>query len=147
MLATLYISYWIHILLYMGSRIQATVKENELSSVVKVYVSGFHNDVMTCMLQIGTIHRVLVALVVSMEAIFSCLNLKHDGFLPYGKPEVFYKTGYDLTDIIIAWAEFKTVLYLTFFGQSRTYIYWVLGWNWLGGLSKIYLKFRVSSLA
>ena len=86
----------------MVSRIQATVKENELSSVVKVYVSGFHNDVMTCMLQIGTIHRVLVALVVSMEAIFSCLNLKHDGFLPYGKPEVFYKTGYDLTDIIIA---------------------------------------------
>ena len=84
----------------MGSRIQATVKENELSSVVKVYVSGFHNDVMTCMLQIGTIHRVLVALVVSMEAIFSCLNLKHDdGFL---KPEVFFKTGYDLTDIIIA---------------------------------------------
>ena len=92
-----------HILLYMGSGIQATVKENELSSVVTVYVSGFRNYVMTCMLQIGAIHRVLVAWVVSMEAIFSCLNLKHDDeFLPYGMPEVFYKTGYGLTDTIIA---------------------------------------------
>ena len=39
-----------------------------------------------------------------MEAIFSCLlNLKPvDGFLVYSMPEVFNKTGHDLTDIIIA---------------------------------------------
>ena len=40
----------IHILLYtqkyMSSGIQATVKENELSSVMTVYVNGFHNDAM-----------------------------------------------------------------------------------------------------
>ena len=38
---------------YMGSGIQTTVKANELSSVMTVFVNGFHNDVMTCMLQIG----------------------------------------------------------------------------------------------
>ena len=37
-----------------------------------------------------------------MEAIFSCLNLKSDdGFLRYKMPEVFNKTGHDLTDIRI----------------------------------------------
>ena len=47
-----------------------------------------------------------------MEAIFSCLNLKSDdGLLPYIMLEVFNKTGHGLTDIIIAWDEFKPVLY------------------------------------
>ena len=37
------------------------------------------------------------------KAIFSCLNRKPDyGFLPYNMPELFNKSGYDLTDIIIA---------------------------------------------
>ena len=97
----------IHTLLYtqkyMGSGIQTTVKANELSSVMTVCVNGFHNDVMACMLQIdeSTIHIIFVALVVSMEAIFSCLNL-NDGFLPYSMPKVFNKTGRGLTDIINA---------------------------------------------
>ena len=59
---------------------------------------------MAYMLQFGesTIHRVLVARIVFVAAIFSCLNLKPDDrFLPYSIPEVFVKTGHGLTDIII----------------------------------------------
>ena len=38
-----------------------------------------------------------------MEAMFSCLNLKlEDGFLPHSMSEVFIKTGYGLTYIIIS---------------------------------------------
>ena len=47
----------IHVLLYnqkyMGNGIQTTVKANELFSVMTVCVNSFHNDVMTCMLEIG----------------------------------------------------------------------------------------------
>ena len=46
---------------------------------------GFHNGVMAYMLQFGesTIRRVLVARIVFVTAIFSCLNLKPDDrFLP-----------------------------------------------------------------
>ena len=89
----------------MGSGIQTTVEANELSSVMTVFVNGFHNDVMTCMLQTGesTIHRIFVVWEVSMGAMFSCLNPKHDdGFLHYSRPEIFNKTGHGLTDIIIA---------------------------------------------
>ena len=49
-------------------------------------IRGFHNDVTTCMLEIGEsiIHRVFVVWVVFIEAIFPCFNLKpDDGFLPY----------------------------------------------------------------
>ena len=43
-----------------------------------------------------------MAWVVSMEAIFSCLNLKYDdGFLPYSMPKVL-QVLHGLTDIIIA---------------------------------------------
>ena len=35
----------------------------------------------------------------------------------------FNKTGHGLTDIIIARAEFKSVLHPEFFGQNGTYIY------------------------
>ena len=83
---------------YMGSGIQTTVKANELSFVMTVCINGFHN-VMTCMLQIGesTILRIFVPWVVSMEAIFSWLNLKQDdGFLPYSMPVVFNKTVHGL---------------------------------------------------
>ena len=53
-----------------------------------------------------------------MKAIFSCSNLKHDdGFLLYNMPEVINKTGHGLTDIIIAWAEFKPVLHPETFGE------------------------------
>ena len=53
-----------------------------------------------------------------MKAIFSCLNLKpDDGFLPYNMPELFYKTGHGLTDIVIAWDEFKPVLHLEYFWE------------------------------
>ena len=44
-----------------------------------------------------------VAWVVFVKAIFSCLNLKPDnGLLPYIMPELFNKTGPDLTEIVIA---------------------------------------------
>ena len=47
-----------------------------------------------------------------MEALLSCLNLKHDdGFLPYNMPEAFDKTEHGLTYIRISCAEFKPVLH------------------------------------
>ena len=65
--------------------------------------------------------------VASMEAKFSCSNLKHDdGFLHYNMPGIFNKTEHGLTDIITAWAEFKPVRHQEYFGQNGTYIYWVL---------------------
>ena len=94
MLATLYTSRTQNI--YMGSAIQTTVKTNELSSIKPVYIHGFHNDVIICILKIdeSTIHRIFVTSVVFMEAIFLCLNLKpDDGFLRYSMPKVFDKTG------------------------------------------------------
>ena len=81
-----------------------------------------------------------------MEAIFSYLNLKHDGgFLPYSMPEGFNKTGHSLTDIIIVWAESKLVLHPEIFGQNDTYIYWVLEWDWrlstmVGGSAKSHFR-------
>ena len=51
-----------------------------------------------------------------MEAIFSRLNLKpDDGFLPYRLLEVFKKTGYGFTDIVVAQAGLKPVLHPEFF--------------------------------
>ena len=47
-----------------------------------------------------------------VKEIFSCLNLKYDNeFLPYNMPELFNKTGHDLTDIVIASDEFEPVLH------------------------------------
>ena len=66
---------------------------------------GFRNGATACILQSGysAIHRIFVAWVVFVKAIFSCLNLKpDDGFLPYNMPELFNKTGHGLTDIVIA---------------------------------------------
>ena len=82
---------------------QTTVKPNKLSSVMAVYRHGFHNRVMSYMLQFdeSTIHRIFVVWVVFVKVIFSCLNLKlDDGVLPYSIIEVFNKTGHGLTDII-----------------------------------------------
>ena len=54
-----------------------------------------------------------------MKVIFSCVNFKHDdGFSPYSLPEVFNKTGQGLPDIIIARAEFKTVLHPEVLGRT-----------------------------
>ena len=54
------------------------------------------------------VHSISVAWVALMEAIFSPLNLKPDDqFLPYNLPEIFIKSKYDLTGIIIDWTEFK----------------------------------------
>ena len=66
----------------------------------------------------SAIHRNFVAWVVFVKAIFSCLNLKpDDGFLPYNMPELFNKTGHGLTDIVIAWDEFKPVLHPEYFWE------------------------------
>ena len=104
------------------------------------------------MLKIGwsTIHRIFVASIVSMEAVLLCLNLKHGhGLLACSMPEVFNKTGHGLSDITIAWAEFKPVFNPGYFVQNRTYIYWVLEWNWRSFVVGESTKnpFRVSSLA
>ena len=88
----------------IGIGIQTTVKPNELSSAMTVRRYGFHNGAMTYTLQFGesTPHRNFVVWVVFMKAIFSSLNLKVDyGFLPYSMPEVFKKTDYGFTDIMI----------------------------------------------
>ena len=51
----------------------------------------------------SAIHRIFVAWVVFVKAIFSYLNLKpDDGFLRYNMPELFDKTGHGLIDIVIA---------------------------------------------
>ena len=53
-----------------------------------------------------------MARVVFVKAIFSSLNLKpDDGFWPYNIPELFNKTGHGLTDIVIAWDEFRPVFH------------------------------------
>ena len=66
---------------------------------------GFHNSVVTYILQFGesAIHRIFVAWVVLVKAIFSFSNLKpDDGFLPYNMPELFDKTGHGLAGTVIA---------------------------------------------
>ena len=52
-------------------------KSNKFSSAMTMCKNSFHNGFKTCMLQIGesTIHRIVVAWVVFMEAIISCLIL------------------------------------------------------------------------
>ena len=59
--------------------------------------NGFHNGATGYMLQLGeksTTHRIFVAWVVFVIAIFSCLNLKSDdGFLPNSMPKDYNKTG------------------------------------------------------
>ena len=75
---------------------------------------GFDNGAMTCMLEFdeSNIHRIFVAWVVLMKAIFSCLNLKvDDEFLSYRMPEVFSKAGHGLASIILARDEFRPVLH------------------------------------
>ena len=64
----------------MGKGIQATVKANELSLSIAVCRHGFCNGVMAHILQIeeSSICRNFVAWLVLMQAIFPCLNLKHD---------------------------------------------------------------------
>ena len=53
-----------------------------------------------------------------MKATFSYLNFKpDDGFLPYKMPKVFNKTGHGLIGIVIAWDEFKPVLYTEYFWE------------------------------
>ena len=73
---------------------------------------------MAYMLQFGesTVHKIFVAWVVFVKAIFSCSDLKlDDGFLPYSMPELFNKSGHGLTDIVIARDEFKSVLHTELF--------------------------------
>ena len=74
------------------------------------------------------------AWVVFVKAVLSCLNIKpDDGVFLYNVPEVCNKTGHGLTNIIIAWDEFKPVLQASpaasFFRNSSTYIYCILEWN------------------
>ena len=68
----------------MDSGVETTIKPNELTSFMAVRRRGFHNGLMTYMLQFSesTIRRIFVTRKVFMEAKFSCLNLKPgDGFL------------------------------------------------------------------
>ena len=70
-----------HVLSYtqnIGRGIQNTVKPNKLLSVMTVCRLGFHNGVMAYMSQFALIalHRIFVAWLVFVKAIFPCLNLK-----------------------------------------------------------------------
>ena len=72
----------------------------------------------TCYNLFKCFHRIFVAWLVFVKSIFSCLNLKPcNVFLPYNMPDVFNKTGHDLTDIVIAWYEFKPVLHSEYFWE------------------------------
>lgn len=85
-------------------------KANELLLVMTVCRYNLHNGVMTYMLQGGknTVHRIVVAWVVFMEALFSHLHIKSDdGIFLCSIPDVFTKTAYSLIDIIIDLVEFK----------------------------------------
>ena len=85
-------------------------KANELLLVMTVCRHSLHNGVMTHKLQTGknTIHGIIVAWVVFMEALFSHLHIKSDdGIFPCSIPDVFTKTAYSLIDIIIDLVEFK----------------------------------------
>ena len=85
MLAALYLSYCIPTNIWtVGFR--QLLKQMKFFSIITVCVDSCHNDVMTWILQI---RRFFLVWVVSMEAIFSCINFKHDdGFLSYSMPEV-----------------------------------------------------------
>ena len=70
-----------HILSYtqnIGRGIQNTVKPNKLLSVMTVCRLGFHNGVMAYISQFAltALHRIFVAWLVFVKAIFPCLNLK-----------------------------------------------------------------------
>ena len=55
---------------------------------------------------------------VFVKVILPCLKLKpDDGFLPYNMPRLFSETGYGITDVVIAWDEFKPVLHPEYFGE------------------------------
>ena len=70
----------------------------------------------------SAIHRIFVVRVVFVKATFSCLNLKpDDGFLAYSIPDIFNKTGYGLTNIIISWRSIYASAEI--FGNNRIYIY------------------------
>ena len=90
----------------LGSVIQNNGKPIKLLSLMTVCRHDFHDGVM---LKVHvTIWLKCVAKAIFVKAIFSCLNLKSDDrFLPYNIPKVFNNTGYVLTDIVIAWDEFK----------------------------------------
>ena len=97
-------------------------------------IRGFHNDVTTCMLEIGEsiIHRIFVVWVVFIEAIFPMLQSQTWWwiFALYITCLRFLIYGHSLADIIITWAEFKTSVAPRFFEQNGTYIYRVLKRNW-----------------
>ena len=134
----------------MGNRIQATVKANRVSSVLTVCRHGFHNDVMAYALQIdeSTIHRIFVAQIVFVEAIFSCLNLKPD--------DDFYLAGYlrfwlklDITSQTLQLPELNLSQCSTqrFFGKMVhiSSVYQSANESsppWLGCLQNIFLEFR-----
>ena len=114
----------------IGSGIQNTGKLNQLLSAMTVCRHGFHNRVMGYMLQFGAIHRIFVAWLVFVKAIFPCLNLKpDDGFLSYNIPDVLIKL--DVASLTLQFLEMSLSQFCTksVFGANVTYIYCVLEWN------------------
>ena len=69
------------------------------------------------------------------------------GFIAYGMPEVFNKTGHGLPDIIIAWSEFKPVfnpgILCRTAHTSTEYYSGTEGLSWLENLPKIPLEYLV----
>ena len=80
---------------------------------------GFHNRVMGYMLQFGAIHRIFVAWLVFVKAIFPCLNLKpDDGFLSYNITDVLIKL--DVASLTLQFLEMSLSQFYTksVFGPS-----------------------------
>ena len=80
----------------IGSGIQNTGKPNKLLSVMTVSRHGFHNGVMTYMLNLV---KVLSQNFCGVGSI--CEVKPDDGFLPYNMSELFNKTGHGLVEIMI----------------------------------------------
>ena len=115
MLAALHTSYHITKMYRLGSGIQNTGKPNNLLSLMTVCRHDFHDSGMAKVHV--TIWLKCVAKAIFVKAIFSCLNLKPDVFLPYNMPKVFNKFGHGLTGTVIVWDEFKPVLYTEYFRE------------------------------
>ena len=50
--------------------------------------------------------------------------------MDYNMPKLSNKTAHGLTDIVIAWDQFKPVFIQIIFGNNGTSIYCALEWNW-----------------
>ena len=69
--------------------------------------------------------------------------------MDYNMLNLFNKTAHGLTNIVIAWDQFKPVFTQSIFEHNGTHIYCVLEWNWrpstMVGACVNFLEFRVTT--